>query len=156
VDELKAMGSVSKFRVVIADFTNSMTDASIFTAIYEGVKDLDIGLLVNNVGVISVKPLQNMKIGPLLELSKKEITDMISINCYPVVLMTRRLLPLMLRRKGKSAIINVSSITTTTPLPYYSVYSSTKVLISISSRSSTTISAEPWLTSIGARSISSR
>lgn len=52
IQELSATSS-SKFRIVIADFVKC-TELDFFDKIYEQIKDLDIGVLINNVGVSMV------------------------------------------------------------------------------------------------------
>ena len=48
-----SVGSTSKFKVVVADFKNSLEEG-FFDRIYKQIESLDIGLLVNNVGVSHV------------------------------------------------------------------------------------------------------
>ncbi len=52
--------------------------------------------------------------------------NIISINCFPEVMISRKVLPRLLARKHKSAIINVSSVAGVYPMPYISLYSATK------------------------------
>ena len=43
-------------------------------------------------------------------MDDKLINDMIVVNCYPIVYLTKKLLKKMLLRQKKSAIINLSSV----------------------------------------------
>ena len=52
---------------------------------------------------------------------------MIIVNCYPVTLLTRALINMMLKRNNRSGIVNVSSVAGVHPTPYDQVYSATKV-----------------------------
>lgn len=66
------------------------------------IKHLDIGVLVNNVGVLDF--------GRLDKLDEKAIRDEMVVNLLPITMLSHRIIPLMLRRPTKSAIINLSSI----------------------------------------------
>jgi 17beta-estradiol 17-dehydrogenase / very-long-chain 3-oxoacyl-CoA reductase len=85
------------------------------------VKDLDIGLLVNNVGVDHKKDFVN--------LDDQALYNLITINCVPVVMLTKTLLPLLLKRSNRSGIINLSSYAGCHPIPYLQSYSATKVSV---------------------------
>ena len=43
---------------------------------------------------------------------------MIIVNCYPVTLLTRALINMMLKRNNRSGIINLSSVAGVHPTPY--------------------------------------
>jgi 17beta-estradiol 17-dehydrogenase / very-long-chain 3-oxoacyl-CoA reductase len=72
-----------------ADFKNSLNPL-IFDSIIDKIKDLDIGLLINNVGVGQDTSF--------VEDSEENIKQMITINCIPVSLLTKKVLPLMIKR----------------------------------------------------------
>lgn len=56
ISEFKSELNVkNKFNLVIADLGKVETNPKIFQEIYEQIKDLDIGLLINNVGILKVK-----------------------------------------------------------------------------------------------------
>jgi 17beta-estradiol 17-dehydrogenase / very-long-chain 3-oxoacyl-CoA reductase len=105
-------------RIVVKNFENSL-DAGFFEGIYEEIKDLDISILVNNVGVADV--------GFFETTDTKTLRDMIIVNCVPITLLTRKLIPNFLTRKEKSAIINLSSLASNRPIPYMGLYSATKI-----------------------------
>jgi short-subunit dehydrogenase len=48
------------------------------------------------------------------------------VNVLPVTFLTHALLPKLLRREKRSAIINLASVAGENPLPYISVYSASK------------------------------
>ena len=81
---------------------------------------LDVDLLVNNAG--------SGLTTPFLEQSTERLQGMIDLNVRTVVELTRGLLPPMVKR-GRGAIINVSSIAAFQPVPYMSVYAGTKAFI---------------------------
>ncbi|XP_018421321.1 PREDICTED: very-long-chain 3-oxoacyl-CoA reductase-like [Nanorana parkeri] len=116
-----------KTRIIQADFTGG---AEIYPKIEEGLKDLDIGILVNNVGMSKAAPTGFLSSGDL----NKSITDMMNCNVLSMLHMIRILLPRMVERK-KGLIINISSEAGTHPYPRITLYSATKVFMDYFSRS---------------------
>ncbi|CAG0901499.1 unnamed protein product, partial [Darwinula stevensoni] len=86
--------------IIQADFTK--------LDIYEGMKEkltgLDIGVLVNNVGVLT-------DLNPFLDVQEgeKAYQDMLFVNNLSMIRLTHMVLPGMVE-KGKGIVINVSSI----------------------------------------------
>jgi short-subunit dehydrogenase len=58
---------------------------------------------------------------------QSEIRDQIVVNCFPIVLLTKAILPAMLRRGRRSGIINLSSVAGTEHIPFMGPYSASKV-----------------------------
>ncbi|KAM3139450.1 hypothetical protein pb186bvf_008475 [Paramecium bursaria] len=116
--------STSKFKIVIADFAKSQ-EKGFFEAIVKQIDQLDIGLLINNVGISHVTQLD--------KLQDQHVLDMIVVNCFPQTFLTRALLPILIKRK-KSGILNVSSFSAIHPIPFNSVYSATKAYNDLLSR----------------------
>lgn len=116
-----------KAKIIQADFTGG---AEIYPNIEEGLKDLDIGILVNNVGMAHKEPSEFISSDDI----GKDITDMMNCNVMSMLHMTRILLPRMLERK-KGLIINISSEAGTRPYPRITLYSATKVFVDFFSRS---------------------
>ncbi|XP_068128176.1 very-long-chain 3-oxoacyl-CoA reductase-B-like isoform X4 [Hyperolius riggenbachi] len=112
-----------KTRIIQVDFTGGL---EIYTKIEEGLRDLDIGILVNNVAVI---PTGNNAV-PFLNAPHLEqaICDMVNCNMLSVAQMTRIVLPKMLARK-KGLIVNLSSAAGFRPFRYFTVYSATKCVM---------------------------
>ncbi|XP_062823976.1 very-long-chain 3-oxoacyl-CoA reductase isoform X2 [Anolis carolinensis] len=114
-----------KFKVetktIVADFQDRET---IYSKIKAGLEGLEIGILVNNVGVSYSYP-ENFLDVPELD---KLIDNMININCISVCKMTQLVLPGMLKR-SKGVIVNVSSIAAVSPTPFLAVYSATKAFV---------------------------
>ncbi|KAL7716672.1 Estradiol 17-beta-dehydrogenase [Entamoeba marina] len=84
---------------------------------------LDIGVLVNNVGMVQFLP------GKYDDLEVKDINSMISLNINTTLEMSRMCIPLMTSRTQKGLIINLSSSTALIPYPMIQVYASTKSFI---------------------------
>lgn len=116
-----------KAKIIQADFTGG---AEIYPNIEEGLKDLDIGILVNNVGMAHKESSEFISSDDI----SKDITDMMNCNVMSMLHMTRILLPRMLERK-KGLIINISSEAGTRPYPKITLYSATKVFVDFFSRS---------------------
>ncbi len=87
--------------------------------VVDGVKDLDLRVLVNNVGVNTTFPTV------LAETDKKDVEGMVGINCLFTTLLTRALVPQLSKSKA-SLIYMLSSFSGSVPVPMMSVYSATK------------------------------
>ncbi len=96
--------------------------------IAEAVRDIEIGLLVNNAGFGHSGPYESRDAGRL--------ADMVRVNCLVPVELTRAFLPGMLERK-RGGIIFVSSILGFVPAPYDSVYAASKAFDLFLARGST-------------------
>jgi len=81
--------------------------------------NIDLGILVNNVGVFGPHFI------PFVELDKQIAKDMININIATTTMLCHGVLPRLLK-KDKGAIINVCSSTSLYIMPYLSEYSATK------------------------------
>ncbi|XP_068130050.1 very-long-chain 3-oxoacyl-CoA reductase-like isoform X6 [Hyperolius riggenbachi] len=117
-----------KVKIIQADFTGG---AEIYPKIEEGLKDLDIGILVNNVGMASQERQQRFLDTRNLD---KVIEDMLNCNVQSMLQMIRIVLPRMEERK-KGLIINIASEAGTRPYPQVSLYCATKVFMDFFSRS---------------------
>ncbi|XP_034462239.1 very-long-chain 3-oxoacyl-CoA reductase [Hippoglossus hippoglossus] len=111
-----------KTRTIRADFTDGH---SIYPAIAEGLQGLEIGILVNNVGMS-----YSDKFAVFLDVQdpERKITEVINCNVLSVPQMTRMVLPDMIKR-GKGLIINISSEIGVRPQPFMSLYSATKIFV---------------------------
>ncbi|XP_055267040.1 very-long-chain 3-oxoacyl-CoA reductase-B-like [Moschus berezovskii] len=110
-------------RVIQVDFTGGL---EIYETIEAGLKDLEIGVLVNNVGQKYTPHLS--KLLDCEEDIAKKLQDIINCNMMSVAQMTRILLPQMVSR-GKGIIINISSVADRKPYPYLAVYAATKAFV---------------------------
>ncbi|XP_063786869.1 very-long-chain 3-oxoacyl-CoA reductase-B-like isoform X2 [Pseudophryne corroboree] len=116
-----------KTKIIQVDFTGG---PEIYPKIEEGLKGLDIGILVNNVGMVYGNSVSKFLDVPDVNQS---LTNIINCNILTVVHMTRLVLPQMVSRK-KGLIINISSEAGYSPLPLVTVYSATKAFVDFFSR----------------------
>lgn len=79
-----------------------------------------LDILINNAGVVSA--------GLLTDLSDEDIINQININITGLILLTKRVLPL-LQKSQEGAIMNVSSGFGYIAMPFYSVYAATKAAV---------------------------
>ena len=93
----------------------------------EGVESLleaaagrDVELLVNNAGAASY--------GPFLTISPERERELIRLNVEAVVALTHGLLPAMVER-GSGGVINVASIVSFQPMPYFAGYAAAKAFV---------------------------
>jgi len=115
--ELLAKYPAVKVKVEVVDFGKfGKKDTARMT---EVLSSLEVGVLVNNVGISYPFPQW------FDELTEEEVQSIMTINIDSVVWMTRAVLPQMLARK-KGAIVNMSSASARPPNPLLAVYSSTK------------------------------
>ncbi|XP_054156031.1 inactive hydroxysteroid dehydrogenase-like protein 1 [Oppia nitens] len=82
----------------------------------------DIGILVNNAGVMYDSPNRFM------DQPVDKVWQHIRVNIAAVLMMTRTVLPGMIRRR-RGLVINMSSIAAYKPLPLMGVYSASKVFV---------------------------
>ncbi|XP_041856537.1 testosterone 17-beta-dehydrogenase 3 isoform X2 [Melanotaenia boesemani] len=110
-----------KVKVIVTDFT----DENVFSEIEEQLKDLNIGVLVNNVGMLpSFIPCEFLESEEL----DKTITKTINCNVKTTVKMCKMILPGMENRR-KGMILNVSSGIASIPFPLYTLYAASKVFV---------------------------
>ncbi|XP_031176253.1 hydroxysteroid (20-beta) dehydrogenase 2 isoform X1 [Sander lucioperca] len=111
-----------KTRTIQVDFTDGQ---SIYPAIAEELQGLEIGILVNNVGMA-----YSDHFAYFLEIpdAEQKITQVVNCNMLSVPQMTRLVLPGMVER-GTGLIINISSEAGVRPQPLLSLYSATKIFV---------------------------
>uniref|UniRef100_A0A8D2B0H0 17beta-estradiol 17-dehydrogenase n=1 Tax=Sciurus vulgaris TaxID=55149 RepID=A0A8D2B0H0_SCIVU len=108
----------SRVKVIQADFTRD----DIYESIREELQGLEIGILVNNVGM-----LPNLLPGRFLSVPG-EIQSLVHCNVTSVVKMTQLVLkPMEARRRG--LILNISSGVALCPWPLYTLYSASKAFV---------------------------
>uniref|UniRef100_A0AC35TTX0 Estradiol 17-beta-dehydrogenase 12 n=1 Tax=Rhabditophanes sp. KR3021 TaxID=114890 RepID=A0AC35TTX0_9BILA len=102
------------------DFTN--TEVKDYESkIFEKLKNLDVGVLVNNVGLSVDFPHILHKSDGDVQKSR----NMITVNILPATLLTHEVLKQMIPR-NKGVIINIGSVAGCDLMPQVNVYSSTK------------------------------
>ncbi|XP_061623795.1 17-beta-hydroxysteroid dehydrogenase type 3 isoform X2 [Phyllopteryx taeniolatus] len=108
-------------KVVVVDFTKD----NIFNDIEEELMYLDIGVLVNNVGMLpSVIPRRFLEEEDLDQI----ITGVINCNVKTMVKMCKIVLPGMENRR-KGVIVNIASGIASIPFPLYSLYAASKIFV---------------------------
>ncbi|KAK7601272.1 hypothetical protein V9T40_008713 [Parthenolecanium corni] len=108
-----------KTKIIVADFSRGQP---IYEHIERELKDIPVGILVNNVGVNTTYPMYVTEVPP------QSLWEMLNVNIGATTLLTRMILPQMQKRQ-KGAIVNVSSGSELQPLPLMTVYAATKVFI---------------------------
>ncbi|XP_068721657.1 inactive hydroxysteroid dehydrogenase-like protein 1 [Montipora capricornis] len=99
----------------------------VYPQISHALQRLQIGILVNNVGVMYEYPQY------FLDVPVKKLFDLVNVNVLSAIMMTRIVLPQMCKRKS-GAVINMSSSAGEIPTPQMTVYAGTKEFIDIFSR----------------------
>ncbi|NWQ62798.1 HSDL1 protein, partial [Neopipo cinnamomea] len=109
---------------IVADFSKGREP---YPAIKEALKDREIGILVNNVGMFTGYP------DYYANLSEDVLWDTLHTNIASANIMTHIVLPGMVKKK-KGAIVNVSSVFCCQPTPLLTIYGASKVYLDYFSR----------------------
>ena len=120
-DELKEK---YKIQTIVIKIDFSVASQELYQSIEQKLKELDIGVLVNNVGMLNEYPLYFCDEENQLE----DIKKMIFVNCLSFLRMTHMILPGMLDR-NRGVIINISSGSGVQGVSLLSNYSGTKALV---------------------------
>ncbi|KAM4666712.1 LOW QUALITY PROTEIN: very-long-chain 3-oxoacyl-CoA reductase [Amazona ochrocephala] len=113
-------------KVIVADFGET---EDTYSRIKAGLEGLEIGVLVNNVGISYAYPEYFLDVPDL----DKTIDQMTNINILSVCKMTRLVLPGMLER-SKGVVLNIASAAGMYPTPLLTLYSATKAFVDFFSR----------------------
>ncbi|KAK6153130.1 hypothetical protein DH2020_012769 [Rehmannia glutinosa] len=126
-ESIKSKYGSTQIRNVVVDFSGDLNDG--VSRIKEVIQGLDVGLLINNVGVSY--PYARF----LHEVDDKLLSDLIKVNVEGTTKVTQAVLPGMVERK-RGAIVNIGSgaaiVIPSDPL--YSVYAATKAYVDQFSR----------------------
>ncbi|KAM4845793.1 very-long-chain 3-oxoacyl-CoA reductase [Thomomys bottae] len=125
-DKLNQVSSAikEKFKVETRTIAVDFTSEDIYDKIKAGLADLEVGVLVNNVGVSYEYPEYFLDIPDLDNTIKK----LINTNVLSVCKVTQLVLPGMVER-SKGVILNISSASGMLPVPLLTVYSATKAFV---------------------------
>ncbi|KAF2094285.1 NAD(P)-binding protein [Rhizodiscina lignyota] len=93
-----------------------------YVALEKLIKDLDIAILINNVGLSHAIPV------PFLETPHEEMTNIIMINCLATLRVTQIVAPSMVE-KGRGFILTMSSFGGLLPTPLLATYSGSKAFL---------------------------
>lgn len=123
-DKLNASAAelADEFGVETRTLSLDMTQQGAIETITDAVKDLDVGMLINNVAFS--RPAE------FLSLSEENIAKQIYVNVSVVAMLTHHFGKIM-QARDRGAIINVSSRTGEIAMPYFAMYCATKSFISI-------------------------
>lgn len=109
--------------MIVFDFSND-TSIEGYESIARRLNDLDISILINNVGVANSKP------SVYAEEPIDEVYNEVIVNIYPIVMLTKVLIPKIEKRyktmKKRALLINLSSQAAFFPNPYFANYGATK------------------------------
>ncbi|KAL8601932.1 hypothetical protein ACOMHN_008424 [Nucella lapillus] len=113
---------VSQYLVSVKVITADFKETDIYDKIKKQLSGLDIGILVNNVGMaIRENPCYFCEADDFEQSNR----DLVNVNVLSSVMMTSIVLPGMLERK-RGAIVSLGSTAGMRPMPFLSTYSATK------------------------------
>lgn len=126
IEEIKGFNPKAELKLIVADFANSFKPG-FYDDIYSELKDLDISVLVNNVG-------DNQR-GLFATKTPKSLWDLVTVDTLPQSALTHMLIrKLSTRGKNRAAIINMSSIVSDYNFVYNCVYAAAKRFDEIQTR----------------------
>ncbi len=123
---LLLQNSAIRVHVVVQDFNRSFSEDA-YSAFISAMKDREIALLINNVGVVSAGDFHTYPLERLLEL--------MNVNIEATTFVTRLVVPLMLARQKRCGVITISSCLGQSTFPYCGVYAATKAYVTYLSKS---------------------
>ena len=103
-----------------------MDSEKMYSEVYHKTSDLDVGILVNNVGTAVG--------GDFGDIERNKLLSTFNVNVVSMAELTRIFAIRLAQRVNKSAIINLSSCTGVFPSPRLGLYSFTKIYVDVFSR----------------------
>ena len=116
-DEIRLVNSDIKVIQVYKDLANGQ-EISFYKKLYDEAKDLDVSILVNNVGIITYDTYDKTPIA--------KVAKMIKLNVIMPALLTSLFINKLKSRAKRSALIITSSCVGFVPSPPMSIYTATK------------------------------
>lgn len=107
-------------KIVDIDFSGRVEDY--IPRLENEIKDMEVGVLVNNVGMSYEHPEE------FLLLEEKRMRDMVAINIDALNAMCRLVMPGMEKRR-RGAVINISSMSAVVSSPMLAVYAASKAYV---------------------------
>jgi short-subunit dehydrogenase len=101
-----------------ADLTNPEELKKLATSIAE---NYEVNMLINNAGLGGAKTF--------VEAAPEYVEQIVMLNVYALVLLTRYLLPNLKRQKKNAYILNIASMASFSPMPYKTVYPASKAFV---------------------------
>lgn len=118
--EIKGKHASLETKTLAMDF--SRDDDADYDALAKLVSDLDVAILLNNVGQSHDMPVS------FLETSRDELQNIVTINCLGTLKVTQAVVPVMKQRK-KGLVLTMGSFAGWTPTPYLATYSGSKAFL---------------------------
>lgn len=118
--EIESKYASVKTKTLAMDFAQNQD--SDFAALKSLVSDLDVSILVNNVGLSHSIPV------PFVQTPEQEMKDIITINCTGTLRVTQIVAPGMVQRKH-GLILNMASFGGILPTPLLATYSGSKAFL---------------------------
>jgi len=119
--------SNNKVKVTTLAVDFSVADKATYQQIEKELKGIEVGILVNNVGV-SYEHCEYFHL-----VDDQTLRNLVKINIESVIYMTKLVIPAMLE-KHNGAIINISSLSGVAPAPLLSAYGASKAFVDYFSR----------------------
>lgn len=94
----------------------------VYDRIQKELANVDLGLLVNNVGMLHEHPVT------MDELPLQDLKDTYNVNMMPLIRLTYALLPAM-KARHRGMIVNVTSASGFLPIPYLNMYAGSKAFV---------------------------
>ena len=114
VQSIRSKNSKIQTRVLVTDLQDLRDTTESIDLVLRSVQGLDISILVNSVGITDNDFFHNR--------TDKSLIEEITVNCTGPATLTRKLVPQLLSRSSRSAIINISSQFGVRPTPYMIPY----------------------------------
>ncbi len=122
-ENIKNMGEslARDYNISVVGFEADLTKTREIVELVQLVNEnYQVDMLINNAGLGGAKPF--------LDATPEYIEQIILLNTYALVMLTRLLLP-NLKRQGKAYILNIASLAAFSPMPYKTVYPASKAFV---------------------------